>query len=341
MSRTLRRAVCLRQRRNYYPSNTRKENFSFEEEQEKWTDPSCKTRSISELYNRINEPLTECEDILSTWKETKFYNRNLTTEQRMRLTEFLKNKYDHAMEPNFLDRLLLQYMFMKNGSFEHAFERYFRKQNGVTVLDTHPRWSELKKLMYTNIAVLDDLYRLSGQGEGYKWSLGKMMGQSLEHAVPIGKANISEYAKVVFQHRYEGGNGVDLRVLSAGSGNVTYMLLHPHQSVKGMHNLALIILGHENKYKRQTQIPSPSVRESMAVRAARVFALPEGSVDTSVILTPPWLLDRHSLLKIHTLIGGLAPAYSDWLPYYHYELPHDVDYAYQAHKQAEDEFYQL
>eukprot|EP01064_Diplonema_japonicum_P010364 TRINITY_DN1761_c1_g1_i2.p1 TRINITY_DN1761_c1_g1~~TRINITY_DN1761_c1_g1_i2.p1 ORF type:complete len:246 (+),score=52.93 TRINITY_DN1761_c1_g1_i2:63-800(+) len=245
------------------------------------------------------------------------------------------------MEPNFLDRLFLQYMFMQNGSFEKAFQGYFRKSSGVTVLDTEPRWDLVKKLMYTNIPVLDDLYRMSGQGEGYTWSLGKMMGQSLEHAVPIGKANITPLAKVLFQHRHEGSDGVSLRVLSTGGDGASYVLLHPHSSVKGMHNLTSVVIGSENKYKRQTQLPTSQKLSSTASRCEQVFSLPKGSIDTTTILTPPWLLDRHSLLKIHTLVGGLSPSYSDWLPYYHYELPHDVDYAYQAKKDMEDEYYQL
>ena len=356
MSRTLRNGVALRQIRSYYPSNQRTDQFDFKAEAAKWTDPSVKTFAVSELYERIEQPLSECEDIMSTWKETKWFNRSndvtaLHTETHLHtlVQQFLHQKYDLGEEANFLHRLLLQYALMRNGTFDNAFHGYFRQANGVIKYDTDPRWDTVKELIYTNVTVIDDLYHFSGIGGkegGYRPALANMLASSLEHALPTGKSNVNDFAKVLFQYRKEDGVGVAAapRLLASSSHNegVDFALLLPHDREADRCHLALVIIGSENKYRRRIQVPDAKRKAVMATRAEKVFGLPQGSVDVKTLMFPPWLLDRHSLLKCHSLVGGLSPLYANWLPYYHYELTeHDPDWAYQMQKDGEDEYYQL
>eukprot|EP01063_Lacrimia_lanifica_P011924 TRINITY_DN18593_c0_g1_i1.p1 TRINITY_DN18593_c0_g1~~TRINITY_DN18593_c0_g1_i1.p1 ORF type:complete len:372 (+),score=180.58 TRINITY_DN18593_c0_g1_i1:62-1117(+) len=334
------------QRRFYYPSNQPPLEFNFDTEKEKWTDPTAKVMSLSELYNGINPALSECEDILSTWRETKYFNRGIDAQLKQRMTEFLKNKYDLGLEPNFLDRLLLQYALMRSGTFDRAFSGYIRSKSGNLVFDTEPRFDTVRKMLYTNVPVIDDLYHLTGMaGTGYRNNLGRMLGTSLEHAIPTGKASIYDYSKVIFQHRHTKEDGsTAVRVLGSHSDNEEqdFVMLHPHAEERGKHHLTLIVIGSENKYKRRVQVPDAERRHSMARRAEKVFSLPEGSVATSILLLPPWMLDRSSLLQCHAAVGGLAPIYADWLPYYHHEVPaSEVDWAHQVQKEREDEYYQL
>eukprot|EP01061_Rhynchopus_euleeides_P034274 TRINITY_DN58026_c0_g1_i1.p1 TRINITY_DN58026_c0_g1~~TRINITY_DN58026_c0_g1_i1.p1 ORF type:complete len:345 (+),score=92.30 TRINITY_DN58026_c0_g1_i1:223-1257(+) len=336
-----------RQARRYYPSNQRPQTFDYAAEKARWTDPHVRTFAVSELYNKIEAPLSECEDIMSTWRETKWFNRGDDNKKlRDRVNSFLSEKYDHGLEQNFLHRLLIQYSLISHGSFDKAFHGYFRKANGVTTYDLDPRWDTVRSLLFTNVTVIDDLYHLSGMGgAGYRSALGRMLSTSLEHAIPTGKSNVSEFAKIMFQHRSDReGPVVPPRMLASHSESegVDFVLTLPHATDASRHQLALVIIGSENKYRRRVQVPDEVRRAHMAARAEKVFGLAPGDIETTVLLTPPWMLDRHSLLKCHTLVGGLSPLYSDWLPYYHYELTqHDPDWAYQAKKDAEDEFYQL
>ncbi|KAJ9459762.1 hypothetical protein DIPPA_11421 [Diplonema papillatum] len=340
-------AKVLLQRRSYYPSSEKASGFTFEVEQERWKDSSVKTRTVSELYSAINGPLTECEDIMSTWRDTKWFNRDVEPHIKTYLTDFLRQKYDHGQEVNFLDRLLLQYAMMTNGNFENAFHGYFRNANGVVVYDQERRWDTVRRLLLTNVPVIDDLFRLSGMspGTGYRGAFARMIAASLEHAIPTGKSNVSDYAKILFQHRQDGESGHSVvRVFSSVSDSegIDFMLVQPAGEGPGRHRLTLLIIGSENKYRRQVQVPDPARQASMCRRAEKVLSLPTDSVSSHILLSPPWCCDRHTLLKAHTLVGGLAPVYADWLPYYHYTIPaSDADWAYQAKKDAEDEYYQL
>ena len=340
-----RRSTAALQRRTYYPTS-RRAVFDYEAEKDRWVDGSVRALTVSEMYHTIHQPLSEVEDIMSTWRESKWFNRDLNKATRDRIDTFLSNKYDHGLEPNLLERLLIQYALVRDGSFEGAFHGYFRNKEGVTVYDTEPRWDTLRKHIFTNVPVIDDLFALSGMGEdGYRKALGNLLLSSFEHALPTGKSRAGVHATVMFQHREEnseGGQAVRLLGSHDEADGVDYMLLQPHPSDPLQHQLHLVIIGSDNKYRRSVQVPNEALRAKMAARTAQVFGLPEGSVDTAVLFTPPWLLDRHSLLKCHTMVGGVAPSYADWLPYYNFDLTkQDPDWAYQAKKDAEDEFYQL
>ena len=288
---------------------------------------------------------------MATWRELKWFNRDVSNDLKNRINSVLSQKYDYGQEVNLLERVLLQYSMMQNGRFEHAFHGYFRMtDSGVLKHERNPLWDHVRRLILSNIPVIDDLHKFAGfSNEGYRSSLGTLMAKSLEHSQPSAKVNlVSDYSKVPFQHRQKHGDHHLVRVLatqemtSEGEGN-DYLLIHPHTEIEGAHHLSLIIVGSENRFRRKTQVPNIETRELMARRCESVFSLDANTVHPHVILTPPWMLDRHSLLKIHTFIGGVSPAYSDWLPYYNFSLPpgFDPDWAYQVKKDTEDEYYQL
>eukprot|EP00755_Sulcionema_specki_P040230 Sspe_Gene.24980::Locus_9980_Transcript_1_1_Confidence_1.000_Length_1170::g.24980::m.24980 len=336
--------------RSYHTTSERPPAFDYFAAARSWKQPkSCK--SVSELYRTIQGPLTECEDILSTWREAKWFNREVDSSLREDIDAFLVQKYDRGEEVNFLERILLQYRLVVTGYFERAFQGYFRKgPNGTIVYDTEPRWDEVRRLIFSNIPAIDDFYRFYGYSpDGYRHALGKMLGASLEHQIPTARANSAEFAKVLFQSRHpRAEGGAFLRVLASYDDQGTaadYMFLHPHTKEEGAHHLTLFFIGSANKWRRRAQLPDRTAMSRMASRAEVVFGLPKRSVRPRSIMTPPWCLDRRGLLNCHVCVGGLAPSYSEWLPYYHRCVTsRDTDtrdWDEQAVKDMEDEFHQL
>eukprot|EP00756_Hemistasia_phaeocysticola_P018273 Hpha_TRINITY_DN15584_c1_g14::TRINITY_DN15584_c1_g14_i2::g.107514::m.107514 len=356
----VRRAVGTR---SYYPNTEPVQPHDFDSELRQWgSDAAAKASDIHKLFQRLDPYLTECEDIMSTWRETKWHGRDAPPDLRIACDDFLARKYDRGEEISFLERILLQYRLMVNGRFERAFSGYFRTTSeGVTVLDQEDRWGEVKKLVYTNVPVIHDLYQFQGLSpEGYREALGRMLLRSLKFRLDgsfepgSSPDRSSEFRKVLFQNvqrmsnenESENDGPIYIHVLASYQDNETidYVFLHPHPTERGRHRVTLICIGSGNKYKRRSQVPTGSRLEKIARRCESVFGLSPGSVDTRAVMTPPTCLTREALETCDALVGGLDPDYSRWIPYYplsRAEAQLDVDWKDQAKKQQEDEWYQL
>eukprot|EP01062_Namystynia_karyoxenos_P027072 TRINITY_DN20870_c0_g2_i1.p1 TRINITY_DN20870_c0_g2~~TRINITY_DN20870_c0_g2_i1.p1 ORF type:complete len:377 (+),score=110.95 TRINITY_DN20870_c0_g2_i1:75-1133(+) len=300
---------------------------------------------VAELLRLIEGPLQECEDIMSTWRETKWHGREASEDLRAACDDFIARRYDRGEEVGVLERVMLMYRLMNNRRFDGAFNGYFRKTpDGRTVLDQVDRWGQLRQLLADNMPVLADLHAFLGYSEeGYRGALGRMFAASLQHRLPTGRGP-NWHDKVIFQHRDDGSEMMHIFADYQDDESIDYFFLHPHPRAPGWHRLTLLCIGSRNKYKRRAQLPDGHRKRLMGRRCEKVFGLPADTVHTHVLFTPPTCLTRQSLLECHVAVGGLHPDYAQWLPYYpesEAERALDVDWHEQARKAREDEWHQL